>query len=118
MHNVCHLGSNNGTVRQIYGYATLGEGADTAKLTVYFYGRGAPYWVIYIGETADGEYEHALAWSCKHVLLDIDFLWVLSRQPTVPEATYAGLLEKAKSITGYDAPAKVKKTTQDANCPK
>ncbi len=52
VYNICRKDSVNGTIQPITGYADV-NATDPAKLTVYFSGFGAPYWVLHI----EGDYE-------------------------------------------------------------
>lgn len=81
---------------------------------MYFPGRApvpAPYWVVYL----QGDYEAAVVWSCVSVVVPLEYMWILSRTPTVPPATYSALVAKAQAITGYDATHKLQ-VTQQTGC--
>lgn len=63
----------------------------------------ADYWVLAL----DDDYQHALVGTPNH-----KYLWVLSRTPSMDEATYQALLNTAKN-QGYDI-TKVDRTPQSA----
>jgi apolipoprotein D and lipocalin family protein len=114
--NKCRKGSFNGTLSAILGYATLGQGVEEAKLEVYFPQAPKPgnYWLVYLENNGD-LYDNAIVWSCEHLLLNIEFMWILSREKAMSATKYDYLLAKAKLITGYDAPKKLIRT--DQSCP-
>lgn len=63
----------------------------------------ADYWVLALGD----DYQHALVGTPNH-----KYLWVLSRTPSMDEATYQALLNTAKN-QGYDI-AKIQRTIHNA----
>ncbi|XP_038151904.1 apolipoprotein D-like [Cyprinodon tularosa] len=81
----------NETINEIIGTAKP-DPAEPAKLLVYFFENSppAPYWVL------STDYDnYALVYSCTDLLmLHADFVWILSRQPTLPDDT----LEELHSI--------------------
>ena len=107
--NACRTA--DGKAQSVEGEARLAsEDGPSSKLKVRF----APgflsflgfvwgdYWVLDLAE----DYSRALVGSP-----DRDYLWVLSREPTMPEDAYAGLMEKAAGM-GFDV-TRVRRTTQE-----
>lgn len=107
--NACRTA--DGKAQSVEGEARLAsEDGPSSKLKVRF----APgflsflgfvwgdYWVLDLAE----DYSRALVGSP-----DRDYLWVLSREPTMPEDAYEGLMEKAAGI-GFDV-TRVRRTTQE-----
>eukprot|EP01120_Amphizonella_sp_Union-15-10_P009452 TRINITY_DN357_c0_g1_i2.p1 TRINITY_DN357_c0_g1~~TRINITY_DN357_c0_g1_i2.p1 ORF type:complete len:212 (-),score=41.96 TRINITY_DN357_c0_g1_i2:60-695(-) len=106
--NTCNVDSVNGRVDVTKGNAIIPDLAQPGKLEVSFGGPYAPYWIINL----DTNYQWAVIWSCTDILgFDIEFLWVLSRTPTLDETLYQQLIQKAASETGYDI-SRLLKTTQ------
>jgi apolipoprotein D and lipocalin family protein len=92
--NECREGSLEGEWRRIEGRAWLSDPADsTAKLEVQFFWpfRGA-YWVIEL----DPDYRWAVVGHPGR-----RYLWILSREPSLDEATYDQILERI-AAKGYD----------------
>lgn len=98
----------DGKTMQSIGEATK-NGESGSKLKVTFLPQGlrwlpvgkADYWVLDL----DSNYQHALVGTPNQ-----KYLWILSRTPTISEATYQQLVAKAKS-QGYDI-SKLEKTPQ------
>lgn len=63
----------------------------------------ADYWVLAL----DADYQHALVGTPDH-----DYLWVLSRTPTLDDAAYEALVAQARA-QGYDV-SRLQKTVQGA----
>mmetsp|Transcript_18559 Transcript_18559/g.47177 ORF Transcript_18559/g.47177 Transcript_18559/m.47177 type:complete len:187 (-) Transcript_18559:1917-2477(-) len=97
VNNTC---SRHGAVDSALGTATIPDPTQPAKLAVSFGGPPGPYWVIELGPN----YEYSVVWSCTAVpvLGDVDYMWVLSRQPTMDEQLYQQLLKRAQALTGFD----------------
>lgn len=86
--------------------ARVVRGSNNAKLKVNFTGvpllewlgiGDGDYWVLALGEkNSDNLYSWVLVGAPK-----LDYGWVLSRTPTLPEAQYDAVLEYAESL-GYD----------------
>lgn len=55
----------------------------------------------------DPDYQVAVVWSCEV----FQFMWILSRTPSIPDAVYSLVVSKAQQITGYDV-SKLVRTTQ------
>ncbi len=66
---------------------------SSSKLEVSFFGPfWAPYWIINLA----GDYSTAVVGHPSR-----DYLWILSRTPTLDAQTYAGLIARAQAL-GYD----------------
>ncbi|MED6249527.1 hypothetical protein ATANTOWER_015624 [Ataeniobius toweri] len=100
----------NGTVDEITGIAKP-DPAEPAKLLVYFFEDSppAPYWVL------STDYDnYALVYSCTDLsVLHADFVWILSRRPTLPDETVKELHSILLSI-GVSVD-KLLTTNQDAD---
>jgi apolipoprotein D and lipocalin family protein len=101
----------DGKPNAVEGEARLAtEGGPASKLKVRFAPRflsflgfvWGDYWILDLAE----DYSHALVGSP-----DRKYLWVLSREPTIREETYAGILDKAGSM-GFDV-TRVQRTAQE-----
>lgn len=89
--NTC--GSPDGGSRDIVGSATVTDPSTNAKLMVSFFGPfGAPYWIIELDE----DYQYAVVGDPSR-----EFLWILSRTPSLDEATLSGILDRLPD-RGYD----------------
>ena len=84
--NRCHKNSLSGPEDIATGRARVTDTATNAKLEVSFFGPfwGA-YWVIQLGEN----YEYAVVGHPSR-----DYLWVLSRTPTMDPLVYADIISK------------------------
>ena len=91
--NTCYNGSLTGPAQNIAGKAQVVDEETQAKLAVFFFGQGAPYWVVAL----DGsEGEEPYAWAVVSVPGG-QTMWLLSRTPTMePEirAAIEGHLEE------------------------
>jgi len=100
--NTCREGSLDGPESRIEGYATIADPTTNAKLSVVFFPPfGAPYWIIDL----DADYQWAVIGEPSR-----STLWILSRTPTMDEATYEGILGRL-AAKGYD-PARLVVTPQ------
>lgn len=106
--NRCRDESLDGDLRLAVGRAKVVDAETNAKLKVSFFG---PFWGDYWILGLDPEYQWALVGSP-----DRDYLWVLSRDPRLDEATYAGIVDLAKE-QGYDV-GRLVRTEQPADAPK
>nr|XP_040028339.1 apolipoprotein D-like [Gasterosteus aculeatus aculeatus]XP_040028340.1 apolipoprotein D-like [Gasterosteus aculeatus aculeatus] len=75
----------DGTISSVVGTATVKDPSDPAKLEVTFF-QGTPpgpYWVL------STDYEsHSLVYGCTdYGLFHLEYSWILSREPTLPEET-------------------------------
>lgn len=84
--NRCNKGTVNGPEDTARGRARVVDTSTNAKLEVSFFGPfwGA-YWVIDLG----AEYEYAVVGHPGR-----DYLWILSRTPTMDPAVYDGILQR------------------------
>ncbi|XP_008432678.1 apolipoprotein D-like [Poecilia reticulata] len=85
----------NGTIDVITGIAKP-DPIEPAKLLVYFFEDSppSPYWVL------STDYDnYALVYSCTDLgVLHVDFVWILSRKPTLPDQTLEELHGVLRSI--------------------
>ncbi|HMI87517.1 MAG TPA: lipocalin family protein [Polyangiaceae bacterium] len=91
--NVCHLGSLDGSRRQVVAAARVPDPAVPAKLSVEFGGFFGDYWIIDLDRDA---YRYAVVGHPTR-----QYLWILSRTPTMDAATLAPVLERATQ-RGFD----------------
>ncbi len=100
--NTCNKGSLDGPVDRIEGTARVPDPAESAKLKVRFFPLfEADYWVIDLGPN----YEYAVVGEPSR-----RFLWILSRTPTLDEATYQDILSRLPDLN-YD-PDRLVRTVQ------
>jgi apolipoprotein D and lipocalin family protein len=98
VHNACDREARRDTIEG----RAWPAGDDPARLRVrFFWPLFAPYWVLAVGPS----YEWALVGTP-----DRDFLWVLSRTPSLDPATYEAIAAIARE-RGFD-PAKLERTPQ------
>lgn len=91
--NRCRKGSLDGKLDEAVGRARVVDTTSNAKLEVSFFGPfWGDYWIIDLG---DG-YEYAVVGHPSR-----EYLWILSREPKLPPATYDGILERLRE-QGYD----------------
>ncbi len=91
--NAGYMNSLKGKFKSTKAKAKIPNPAEPGKLKVYFFPLfGADYFVL---ELADN-YEYALVGSSSY-----NYLWILNRQPQMPDSTYTMLVEKARA-RGYD----------------
>jgi apolipoprotein D and lipocalin family protein len=107
--NACRTA--DGKSKSVEGEAKLaGEDGPASKLKVRFAPRflaflgfvWGDYWILDLAE----DYSHALVGSP-----DRKYLWVLSREPTMGEETFTGILETAAGM-GFDV-TRVQRTAQE-----
>jgi len=79
--------------KQSIGEARFVNSETEARLKVSFF---KPFWAGYNVIDLDKDYQYALVAG-----KDLDYLWILSREKTIPDDVKMRLVEKAKSI-GYD----------------
>ncbi|KAG8014285.1 Apolipoprotein D [Nibea albiflora] len=100
---------DNGSVNGIVGSAKVKNPAEPAKLEVSFFENSppGPYWVL------STDYEgHSLVYGCTDFgLFRMEFAWILSREPTLPEETVEEL-HSILSSAGVDV-NKMVPTNQD-----
>ncbi|XP_068427389.1 apolipoprotein D-like [Clinocottus analis] len=100
----------NGTISFISGSATAKDPSEPAKLQVSFFESAphSPYWVL------STDYDnYSLVYSCTDLgVLHVNFAWIMSRHPTLPEETLEELHSTLSSI-GVNVD-KLLTTNQDA----
>ncbi|MGZ3945310.1 MAG: lipocalin family protein [Mucilaginibacter sp.] len=89
--------------KESIGKAKFVESEDVARLKVSFFG---PFYGGYNVIALDDQYRYALVAGN-----DLNYLWILSREKTIPESVKDDYLAKAKSL-GYDT-SKLIWTKQD-----
>ncbi|XP_070775480.1 apolipoprotein D-like [Enoplosus armatus] len=86
----------DGTINSISGSAMAKDPSEPAKLQVSFFENTppAPYWVL------STDYDsYSLVYSCTDLgVLHVEFAWIMSRQPTLPEETIEELHSTLSSI--------------------
>lgn len=90
--NQGYRGTLNGEKKQAVGEAWLAAPQNTGRLKVSFFG---PFAADYIILEIDDTYTYALVGSSK------DYLWILSRTPSLDPEIYNRLVMKAKEL-GFD----------------
>lgn len=91
--NRCRKGALDGPEDTAEGRARVVDTASNAKLEVtFFWPFWGDYWIIDLG----AEYEYAVVGHPGR-----DYLWILSRTPTMDAAAYQGILARLKA-KGYD----------------
>ena len=100
--NTC-VAKDGGVVRSV-GTAKVTDASTNAKLKVAFfwpfYGK---YWVLDLG----ADYEYAVVGEPGR-----DYLWILSRTPTMPDSVYSKILNRLPAL-GYD-PERLARTHQSS----
>jgi apolipoprotein D and lipocalin family protein len=91
--NECAVGGLNGVRRQVKASAKVTNAAIPAKLSVDFGGFFGDYWIIDLDR--DG-YRYAVVGHPTR-----QYLWILSREPTLDPLTFAPILERAAG-KGFD----------------
>jgi apolipoprotein D and lipocalin family protein len=105
--NRCRKHTLDGPEDVSHGQARVVDRASNAKLEVSFFRPfWGPYWIIVL----DPEYRYAVVGHPSR-----DYLWILARTPTLPEAVYAELVERVREM-GYDV-ARLRRTVQRATGP-
>ena len=91
--NRCRLKSVDGPEKVARGRARVVDRATNAKLEVSFFRPfWGDYWIVDLGQS----YEHAVVGHPSR-----DYLWILSRTPTMDAAVYDGILARLKE-QGYE----------------
>jgi apolipoprotein D and lipocalin family protein len=91
--NRCREDSLDGELRSKLGRARFTDRTTNSKLQVSFF---RPFWGDYWIIELDDEYQHAVVGHPGR-----DYLWILSRTPTMVDTTYRGILERLEA-RGYD----------------
>lgn len=87
--NRCRLDSLDGPEKVAEGLARVVDPKTNARLEVSFF---RPFWGDYWIVQLEPDYRYAVVGHPSR-----DYLWILSRTPTLDEATYAGILEKLEA---------------------
>ncbi len=85
--NECHEGKLSGPVRRFAARAVATDPSTPGKLSLNFGYAYGDYWVIDVGE----QYEYLVVGHPTR-----DYLWILSRERSLPQATLDGVLERAQ----------------------
>jgi len=100
--NRCRKGSPDGEAAVATGRARVVEPESGAKLQVSFFW---PFWGDYWIVDLSPDYAYAVVGHPSR-----DYLWILSREPTLPEAVLQGILERL-AAQGYEL-ARLQRTLQ------
>ncbi|MFH1807509.1 MAG: lipocalin family protein [Pseudomonadota bacterium] len=105
--NRCRKGSLQGAEDTAEGRARVVDSSTGAKLEVSFFRPfWGDYWIIDLG----GDYEYAVVGHPGR-----DYLWILSRTPTLEDTVYMGILERLRA-KGYLLD-RLQKTLQQGSAP-
>jgi apolipoprotein D and lipocalin family protein len=91
--NRCHKGKPTGELDVSEGRARVVDKKTNAKLEVSFFG---PFWGEYWIIQLDDDYQWAVVGHPSR-----DYLWILSRTPTLPDTTYEAIIARLKQ-QGYE----------------
>lgn len=86
--NECHQDSLQGPIKRVAARAVANDTAVPAKLSLDFGFAYGDYWVLEVGPS----YEYAVVGHPTR-----DYLWILSRDKTLPQATLDGILQRAQA---------------------
>jgi apolipoprotein D and lipocalin family protein len=86
--NECHEGSLSGALKRVAARAVATDAAVPAKLSLDFGFAYGDYWIVEVGD----DYEYAVVGHPTR-----DYLWILSRERTLPKATLDGVLSRAQA---------------------
>lgn len=86
--NECRLGSLTGPKNRVAARAVASDPKVPAKLSLNFGYAYGDYWILEVGE----KYDYAVVGHPTR-----DYLWILSREPTLSEATLGGVVERAQA---------------------
>jgi len=86
--NECHEGNLHGSLKRVAARAVATDAAAPAKLSLDFGFAYGDYWIIEVG----ADYEYAVVGHPSR-----DYLWILSRERSLPQETLDGVLERAKT---------------------
>lgn len=105
--NRCRKKTLDGRLDEAVGRARVVDANTGAKLEVSFFGPfWGDYWIIDLGQ----DYEYAVVGHPSR-----EYLWILSRTPTLAAPTYDAIIERLVA-QGYD-PAKLVRTLQPPGAP-
>jgi apolipoprotein D and lipocalin family protein len=85
--NECHEGSLQGTLKRVAARAVATDAAVPAKLSLDFGFAYGDYWIVEVGD----DYEYAVVGHPTR-----EYLWILSRERSLPQATLDGVLARAR----------------------
>jgi apolipoprotein D and lipocalin family protein len=85
--NECHDGDLQGPLKRAAARAVATDAAVPAKLSLDFGFAYGDYWIIEVGD----DYSYAVVGHPTR-----DYLWILSRERSLPKRTLDGVLERAK----------------------
>jgi apolipoprotein D and lipocalin family protein len=85
--NECHEGGLQGPLKRVAARAVATDAATPAKLSLDFGFAYGDYWVIEVGD----DYSYAVVGHPTR-----DYLWILSRERTLPKQTLEGVLARSK----------------------
>jgi apolipoprotein D and lipocalin family protein len=85
--NECHEGSLQGPVKRIAARAVASDPTVPAKLSLDFGFAYGDYWIVEVGD----DYEYAVVGHPTR-----DYLWILSRERSLPKDKLDGVLERAQ----------------------
>lgn len=91
--NRCRKGSIEGEEKSALGRARVVDHVTNARLEVSFF---RPFWGDYWIIDLSDDYSYAVVGHPGR-----DYLWILARTPTMPEATYQGIVERLQA-QGYE----------------
>jgi apolipoprotein D and lipocalin family protein len=86
--NECHEGSLQGAVKRVAARAVAPDAAVPAKLSLDFGFAYGDYWIVEVGD----DYEYAVVGHPTR-----EYLWILSRERSLPQATLDGVLARARA---------------------
>jgi apolipoprotein D and lipocalin family protein len=98
--NRCRKETLDGPEKSAHGRARVVDSATNARLEVSFF---RPFWGDYWIVDLGADYDYAVVGHPGR-----DYLWILSRTPTMPKGTWEGILARLKA-QGYD-PSRLKRT--------
>jgi apolipoprotein D and lipocalin family protein len=85
--NECHLQRLDGTLKRVAARAVATDPSVPGKLSLDFGWAYGDYWILEVGD----DYEYAVVGHPTR-----DYLWILSREPSLPKATLDGVLSRAR----------------------
>lgn len=85
--NECHEGGLQGPVKRVAARAVATDAAVPGKLSLDFGFAYGDYWIVEVGD----DYEYAVVGHPTR-----DYLWILSRERSLPKRTLDGVLQRAQ----------------------
>jgi apolipoprotein D and lipocalin family protein len=86
--NQCNVGATDGPLKTVAMTARVPDSAVAAKMSLEVGGFSGDYWILEVGPN----YEYAVVGHPSR-----EYLWILSRTPTLDPATQQGIVERAQS---------------------